>query len=296
MIFVLILLFVIILLLIYNLTGIGHRENGDYSLIESSNYLEGGESFEHVEGHSKAVLFIHGFPGSPRMYYLVKKLAIRDGFDVFCPALPGFGTNHNDFIKSNFSMWFRFLDDYYASIRGNYDRFYIVGNSMGGALTLKLAEKYSGTVNNPTAIATVAAPVYIKRFLSKFLRTISLFTSYIPSKKASKPKSEDQDGETEWVGYRGLFPKQSYSLLQGFKGIKKDLSKITVPCYFCHAKEDKTVPFENLKYISSRVSSENILIRILSMKGWRHSNHSLFIYKSYYESVWSDIEYFFRLL
>lgn len=285
-----------IMFLVYSISGFGHSENNDYSSIDTSLYLKGGEPFEHVEGSTKAVLFIHGFPGSPRMYYLVRKLAIRDGYDVFCPVLPGFATNHSNFIKSNFSMWFKFLEDYYKDIRGNYEKFYIVGNSMGGSLTLKLAQRYSGSSIEPTAIATVAAPVYIKRFFSNFLRVISIFSSYIPPKKQPKPKSQDQDGETEWVGYHGIFPKQSYSLLQGLRGIKKDLNKITIPCYFCHAREDKTVPFENVDYISSRVLSDNILVRKLRMKGWKHSNHSLFIYKSYYELIWSDIEYFFRKL
>jgi len=288
-----ILLSIIVLISLYNFTGIGYSESDDYTVIKESEFLKGGEPFEYVNSNSKAILFIHGFPGSPKMYYLVKELAIADGYDVFCPTLPGFATNHENMIISNFSMWFKYLKDYYKSKRSNYERFYIVGNSLGGALTLKLAEEFSNTSIAPTGIATVAAPVFIDKLASKFTRVISLFTSYIPPKRLEVDKSKDQDGETEWVGYRGLFPKQIYSLLQGFKGVKKDLDKITVPCYFCHAREDKTVSFKNLGYITDHVSSNNVLVRILRMNGWRHTNHSLFIYKSYYKQVWQDINFFF---
>lgn len=283
---------------IFSPTGICHHESSDYKVIDRSEaeYLEGAEPFEHVEGNRKAVLFIHGYPGSAKMYYLVRKLAIRDGYDVFSPTIPGFGTNHGDMIKSNFSMWYKYLSDYYTDIRVNYKEFYIVGNSMGGALTLKLAEEFNKGHLEPTAIATIAPPVFVKKLSARFVRFISFFKSYIPAKQPPKDKSLDQDGETEWVGYYGLFPKQVYSLLLGFKSIKKDLYLINTPCYFCHAKEDKTVSFDNLGYITDHISSENILVRILRMKGWKHSNHSLFIYRSYYENIWNDIELFFKRL
>ncbi|QEN05375.1 alpha/beta fold hydrolase [Thiospirochaeta perfilievii] len=296
-----IILTIALLALLFNNKGLFYRESRDFSSLNSSNILEGAEPFEYLGGNKKAILFIHGFPGSPRMYYMVKELAIRDGYDVFIPKLPGFGTTHSDFIKSNFSMWYSYLSNYYNGIRGGYDKFYIAGNSMGGALTLKLAQNVD---LKPTAIASIAAPVFLnslKRGVLKsttlyFIRYLSKFVKYIPPKNPPKDPSEDQDGDTRWVGYRGKFPRQIYSLYIGLKSVKKDLGKIEIPCYLCHAKHDKTVSYKNLNLIKDRVSSKSILIRVLDLSEWSHTNHSMFIYKSIVDDLWSDIDYFFNNL
>ncbi len=291
----------LLMLIFFDYTGFLYIENSDYNHLLKEAELEGAESYEYQNGNTKAILFIHGFPGSPKMYYIVKELAIKAGYDVYIPRLPGFGTNEKEFISSNFSMWFNYIHEYYNNIRNEYDNFYIVGNSMGGALVLKLAECVE---NKPTAIASVAAPVFINSFFrgvvsSPFLyvvRFLSLFISYIPPKRPSKDRSLDLDGETEWVGYRGLFPKQTYSLLIGLKKIKKDLYKIEVPCYLCQAKMDKTVPYQNMNYIRQKISSDNVLVRVMDLSQWNHSNHSMFLYKSIADGLWSDIDSFFRSL
>ncbi len=293
MIIILLILLIFLLLIFFNYTGFLYREDSDYSHLLKKAQLEGAEEFEYKDGKSKAILFIHGFPGSPRMYYLVKEFAIKAGYDVYIPRLPGFGTNKEEFIKSNFSMWFKYIHKYYLDIRKNYKKFYIVGNSMGGSLVLKLAECVE---NKPTAIASVAAPVFVSSPLIYIVRYLSLFKSHIPPKRPEKDRSLDQDGETEWVGYRGLFPKQIYSLLIGLKGIKKDLNKIDIPCYLCQAKMDKTVSFKNMNYIRKNISSSNILVRVMDLSQWNHSNHSMFIYKSVVGGLWSDIDYFFTSL
>ncbi|MGL1890539.1 MAG: alpha/beta fold hydrolase [Spirochaetaceae bacterium] len=292
-----ILILLILAFIIYNNSSLFFKEDSNYSHINFSKPLKGGEPFERSDGNNRAILFIHGFPGSPKMFYMVRELALEAGYDVFCPKIPGFCSCHDDFILTNFSMWFNYLKNYYIDKRKSYDQFYIIGNSMGGAMTLKLAELFSADeVLKPTAIATVAAPVYIRNPKLFFIRTIKFFKDYIPPKKPIKDKSLDEDGETEWVGYYGHFPKQIFSLIVGFKGVKRDLKKITVPCYLSHAKEDKTVPFKNMEYISRRISSNNIQTRVFNLNKWKHSNHSMFIYKTTVGPIWSGIDNFFNSL
>ncbi len=300
----LILLLIILLFILFN-SGAGYKESVNYNIKYSGPIMDGAQEYVSVRGNKKAILFIHGFPGTPKMYYMARELAINSGYDVFIPRLPGFGCSEEEFIKTNFSVWLNFLKEYYTDRRKKYDQFFIAGNSMGGSLTLKLAELYGDSADlRPTGICSVAAPVYlnslkrgdIKSPLLYFIRLISLFSSYIPAKKPRKDKSLDQDGDTEWVGYRGLFPKQIYSLMLGLKGVKKDLYKIDIPCYICHAKEDKTVPFGNSGYIKDHINSDNILYRVMSLKEWSHTNHSMFIYKSVVGPLWRDIDYFFQSL
>ena len=288
------LLIFILLFIIFNIFHVFYREESNYSELFFSEALRGGDSFESVSGKDKAVLFIHGYPGSPKMYYMVREFAIKSGYDVFVPRLPGFASKEEEFIKTNFSMWYRFVRDFYVGKRLDYKDFYIVGNSMGGALALKLAQEFSCNEKfRPTAVTSLAAPVFVGNIEKYILRTIKIFVTYIPPKNGKKDKN-DEDGDSEWVGYKGVFPKQAYSLLVGLRGIKRDLKKITVPYYLCHAKGDRTVPFKNLKYIYNRISSSDIMVRVMDLSKWNHTNHSMFIYKSIAPSIWREIDTFFR--
>ncbi len=294
MICIIVLIF-LILFFLFNNSSLFYREKSDLSGVSFGSTMEGAESFESIQGNKRAIMFIHGFPGSPKMSYLIRDMASKSGYDVFCPKLPGFGSDINDLIKTNFSMWFGFIKEYYLVRRSSYDEFYIAGNSMGGALSLKLSMEFpKDSELRPTAVASVAAPVFITNPLVYVVRTLSLFTKYIPPKYPQKGKEQDVDGETEWIGYRGKFPKQIFSLLLGLKVIKKDLKRLDIPCYLCHAKEDKTVSFKNLYYIAKKISSKNVLIRVLNLGQFNHSNHSLFIYKSVVGELWSDIDGFFK--
>lgn len=300
--FLIISIVIIILFFIFNLTPLFYREDDDYKNIKEGPILDGGEAYENISGNKKAVLFIHGYPGSPKMFYLIRNLAIKRGYDVFNPRLPGFACEIEDLTKTNFSQWYKFIREYYQEKRGNYDEFYIVGTSMGGALTLKLAQDFhKDHIDSPTAIAVTAAPVFINNFfkgviknpLLYFARVISYFKDYIPPKRPRKSKEFDEDGDTEWVGHKGIFPKQTYSLLIALRGIRKNLHMVEVPCYLCQAKEDKTVPFENLYYIMERISSDDINTKVFSLKQWKHTNHSLFLYKSVGPGLWQEIDDFF---
>lgn len=298
-----ILVAIVLSFIIFNLTSIFHIESSDYTQLKESEPLEGAEPFEYTSNNKKAVMFIHGFPGSPKMFYLVRKLAIADGYDVYNPKLPGFGTVKEDLINTNFSMWYKYIRDYYLDVRTKYDEFYIVGTSMGGALTLKLAQEFhKDHIDAPNGIAVTAAPVFLNNLflgvvqnpLIYVSRIVSLFYKYIPPKRPRKSVEFDQDGDTEWVGYRGLFPKQIYSLLMGLKDISRNLELVDVPCYLCQAKEDRTVSFKNLYYIANKISSDDVLLRVMNLNEWKHSNHSLFIYKSVGPVLWNEINSFFN--
>lgn len=290
----------IILFLIYNNTGLLYRENSNYQDINFSSPLKGGEPYEFIQNSKKAILFVHGFPGSPKMFYMVREMAVKEGYDVFSPRLPGFSSTEEEFIKTNFSMWFKYVKDYYMSLRDSYDTFYVVGHSMGGALTLKLTQELE-KVQGPTAVAVVSAPVFLSRnsygpmlcFILLFVRFLSKFITYIPPGHPPKSKDMDQDGDTEWIGYRGKFPRQIYSLLVGIKGVKRGLARVKTPCYLCQAKGDRTVPFKNLDYIVNHISSEDVRVRELSLDQWEHTKHSLFLYKSVVGKLWEDISDFF---
>lgn len=264
---------------------------------EDKVFSESNRSYIHEEGSGKAVLFIHGFPTTPSMYEYPRKFFSEHGYDVYAPLIPTFGADFKDFQETCFSQWFDYIRKQYEKISSTHDKTYVVGVSMGGAMTLKLAEVFK-----PEAIAVLAAPVTYNSLLrdgivtsypAYLVRTIALFRKNIAARIVDgRPGGED--GEEEWRGYGGLFPRQGLSLIHNLKSIRRDLSRITCPALLIHDKGDRTVPFGNLKLISEGISSSHIEIIESNMRNFKHSHHSLLMYDSTREEYTQRIYAFFE--
>lgn len=253
------------------------------------------------EGNTRAVLFIHGYPTAPNMYAYPAKRLHELGYDTYAPLVPTFGADPAENAKTNFSQWFGFVDDYYQDLRRKYGKVYVVGVSMGGAMALKLAEKHSSTPLAPDRIAVLAAPVAYNNPLlgivtkpsGFFARTLGLFTPTLGWKTVDG-RPDGDDGNEEWAGYSGVVIAHYISLQKAFDQIRKDLSKIQVPIFLMHDRNDKTVPFRNMAIIAKRCGSWVEVKREVEMKGdFKHSRHSLLMYRSVREGYTEEIASFF---
>ena len=48
-----------------------------------------------------------------------------------------------------------------------------------------------------------------------------------------------KDGHSEWIGYRGKFPAQIFSMKMAFEKVRTDLKKITAPVIAFHVPDDR---------------------------------------------------------
>ena len=299
--YIIILLAIIIVIL--NETSLFHKESEDYSKIpEREPFCREAAPFEIKNGSDRLIIFVHGYPSTPAVYRWAADEVAGDGWDAAAPLLPGFGTGWKDLLSTNFSMWYAYLKDYYIERRRKYKTVAVVGTSMGGALTLKLAEEFSSDKDlAPDAIVTVAAPVFINRvFCSGILknpgyylvRSVGWFTKSIRPRIVDSPGDKDIDGRGRWRGYSGIFPRQVYSLKLGLKRIKADLKKVTVPYLIFHDRKDRTVPFENSLYIAKRCGTKNLELTVTDIGDINHEHHSLLIYDSTRKMVLNRIEDF----
>lgn len=258
------------------------------------------KTIEIKKGNNKAILFIHGFPTTPYMYSWASEYASNHGYDTFVPLIPTFGSDYKDMLKTNFSSWFSYIDNYYKNLHDKYEKIYVVGVSMGGAITLKLAEKYSEAESQMNGIAVLSAPVVynsikdgiITNPLGYFARIIGLFIPAIMPRPTTSIPSHN-DGDENWHGYRGIFIKQGISLFYNFKQIRKELYKISVPMIAGHERSDKTVPFKNLEIIKKETNTNSIFFETEMGDGLIHSHHALLSYDSTKKILMDKILSFF---
>ena len=253
-------------------------------------------------GRKKAVILVHGFPSSPSAYAKAGELYFRAGYDVFIPLLPGFGTSPDDFVKTNFSQWFDYLCRFYEEKRAAYPKLFLNGTSMGGSLVLKLAEKYSDTDQTPDKIVTAAAPVFLNKIRLGVMRQpglyiIRLLSPFVKKIGAGINNGKPQggtNGDEEWRGYEGIFPRQTYSFYMNLKLIERNLSKVTVPVLMMHSKKDRTVPFANLFYIAARLGTREITCRVIDSGDFDYTHHCLFMYDTLRERLVNETVAFFE--
>jgi carboxylesterase len=257
-------------------------------------------TLEHDEKSDKAIIMIHGLPSTPYAYDYASHAAHKQGYDVFVPLLPGFGTKPEDLAETSFSQWYQYMKEFYLQKRSQYKNLYIIGTSMGGAMTLRLSEEFSGTQQEPNAVCSIAAPVFlnniregvVKSYLYYIARTVAIFVSTIKTEIHAGGR-EKNDGDELWIGYNGTFVRVGVSFLYALKLIRRDLSKITLPIIVIHDKEDHTVSYKNLSYIIRHISSTHAK-EITTKMDAPHNHHVLLMHTSIQESLLKTILTFFE--
>ncbi|MDC7245021.1 MAG: alpha/beta fold hydrolase [Sphaerochaetaceae bacterium] len=300
----LIIISLIVIWMIWNVTLIGYRDKPRQTAVPQVDEVFDPRCLpvilEHDEKSNKAIIMIHGLPSTPYAYDYAAKKAFEEGYDIFVPLLPGFGTKPEHLENTTYSQWFAYMKEYYLDKRSQYEKLYVIGTSMGGAMTLHLAETFTKEAQRPDAVCTIAAPVFlnnisegvVKNWLYYFARTVALFTASIKT-GIHYGKEEENDGDELWIGYKGVFVRVGVSFLSALKKIKRNLSSINVPIFMLHDHNDRTVPSVNLEYIYKHISSTEKEYEITHMDK-DHNRHVLLMYKSVQQQLLEKILSFFE--
>lgn len=208
--------------------------------------MPGAEPWSH-EGGPVGVLVIHGFTGSPRSMRPWAEHLAAAGLSVELPRLPGHGTTWKDMAVTRWDDWYAEADRSLTALRERCSTTFVVGLSMGGSLSLRLAEKRPADV---AGLVLVNPAVHTERkdaFLLPLLRHV------VPSFPGVRNdiKKPDQD-----EGAYDKMPLQCvYSLQSAWKDIKTDIRSVTSPLLLLHSRIDHVVEPSNAAWILSNVAS-----------------------------------------
>lgn len=130
--------------------------------------LPGAEPFEGGDG-PVGVLVTHGFTGQPRSVKPWARHLVEAGYRVRAPRLPGHGTRWQDLNVTRWPDWYGEVQRGYQALRSECDQVFACGLSVGGALTLRLAEQepelLGAVVVNPS-LATERRDAAFARYLA----------------------------------------------------------------------------------------------------------------------------------
>jgi len=246
-----------------------------------------------------AFLVCHGYGGSPFNTRPLGEFLHSLGHTAIGVLLPGHAQTIEAMNSSRYYHWRDHLEKLYLENRGKYRHFFLVGFSMGGALTLDIAARNADSFR-PAGIITISSPVFINGLYDgkpvlhapELILTglIKIFRPVMPSKKIRTPSIERLN---PWIGYRGAHALNAlHSFKNGFRGVRSGLGRITTPYCNIMAANDRTVPSENQHYIMRRIQSREKRSLMFIMPSDLSSMHSLLTHKGENKRVFGFIESF----
>ena len=289
---------------LWNTMPILYKANPEYTPT-SREHLRWPEAapVEPSGRHRRLILGVHGFPSTPADFRRLVDASDARGWDLAAPLLPGCGSSPHELLGTEWSQYLAMVRDTWYALRPRYERVCIVGISMGGALSLALAEELcADPALAPDAIATIGAPAVLNAWYRHGLVTSPLIYlartlgSIVPAMGMGypDPDREQEDGAGAWKGYSGTYTRQTHSLQLGMREMERRLPMVTCPALVCHARGDKIVDFRNSGIICSRLGSKDIEAYIANMDEFGHNRHNLLAYDSQRDRTWARILDFFE--
>ncbi|MCF8530735.1 MAG: alpha/beta fold hydrolase [Candidatus Nanopelagicales bacterium] len=208
--------------------------------------MPGAEPWFH-DGNSTGILLVHGFTGSPASMVPWATAMAEHGFTVRVPRLPGHGSRWQDMNLTTWEDWYSEAERNYQILKSQCDTVFVFGLSMGGALTLRLAENHGDDI---AGIVLVNAAVHSERPDRHLLPVISKFIGSFPgiSNDIKKPGQDE-------VAYKKIPLKAAHSLSKLWKLIKTDIPAVTQPLLLFRSEVDHVVEASNAQWILDHVSS-----------------------------------------
>lgn len=210
-----------------------------------SKIIPGAEDFFY-EGNQIGVLAIHGFTGTTQSMRTFGKGLADAGFTVLGPRLTGHGISPEEMTKAEFKDWFQDVEEALDELRLHADKIFITGLSMGGALTLYLAENYEDILGIIPINAAIDMPNFKEFYQTQKAANIE-FVDGIGS-DIKKPNVTE-------LAYAKTPVKSMKELLDLMKHVREDLSQIQCPALIFSSTVDHVVPPENAVIIYDEISS-----------------------------------------
>ena len=218
---------------------------------------EGAEPYL-IPGGKTACLIVHGFNSSTRENRDMGKVLASQGFTVLGVRLPGHATSPADMRRVRWNDWLAAVEDGFNLLQGLSEHIFIMGQSLGGVLTMTAASRYpfDGVIGISTPYgllqgwqASLARPGLLK-FISLFVREIK-----------KPPLSDNPDEIDERAPGVDLDPYPRYvtralaEVLELVRQMQAGLPQISAPLLLIQGRHDAVVEKNAMQLFGERVSS-----------------------------------------
>jgi carboxylesterase len=204
-------------------------------------------------------VLLHGFTAAPKeMRPLGEYLAARD-YTVRGVRYAGHGTAPQDLARTSWHAWVASAEEAVVELRGRCAQVWSIGLSLGGLISLQLAER--NLVDGVCAMAPAISPPDRRMAIARLL------TPFMPYSRKDLADLHDPIALAEHADY-DLIPTRAVAELNALmRHTRRRLNRIAVPLLLIFARHDRVVSLDALDTIWTRVASTDKQQLILERGG-----------------------------
>lgn len=247
------------------------------SFVQTSSF----ETFVNESGveHDTTILLLHGSgPGANAMSNWQFALPfLGDSFHCLAPDIAGFGQSQHDQPPSGTEAWIdTWVNQLIALLDArNLDKVHLVGNSMGGGVSLHLLDRHPDRFEKTVLMGAVGAPfksteglqrgwgfydnpseAALANLVGKFLHNPALLGGDIKKIAAERYKNVMQDNVR--VQFEAMFSKDTQESVDAFVLSDQQLNSISHSLLITHGREDYFIPLANSYYLAERIPNAQL--------------------------------------
>ena len=201
------------------------------------------------------MLVLHGFTGSPASMRPWAQDLNGRGYAVEMPLLPGHGTTWVDGNRSTWRDWYGAAEAAFERLAADTDRVVVVGLSMGGCLTLRLAAEKQDRV---------AGVVVVNPWLSSSdprMRLLPVLSRVVPSITAhtNDIKAPGRDEHA----YDRVPARAAATVPEMWRDVVPRLRTVTQPVLFFHTSIDHTIDQSSVQTLRDNIGTADLADRLL---------------------------------
>lgn len=196
------------------------------------------------------VLLCHGLTGTPQSLRPWADHLAAQGYTVRLPLLPGHGTRWQDANRTGFPDWLATVTASLAELRSRCRAVVVCGLSMGGTLTLRLAQLH------PEAISGIVLVNPSILSLRRDMKLLFLIKYVVPGLRGIA--SDIADPSVAEDGYDRTPLKATDSLRRAWRLVRAELASIRMPVLLLHSAVDHVVEPENSRVLLAEIGSEDV--------------------------------------
>jgi len=205
---------------------------------------------------TRAIFAIHGFSGHPgEMAYLGEGVAKQLGATLALPTIAGHASTPEHFGQTTAEDWYLSIESAYDELKDRYDEVYVIGNSFGANLALKLARHRS-----LTAIACISTPNLTRGQRLTLKALLAMWRPFVGkywTKPATGPQATEQIPDYTQLCYETI-PLHAFHEAIRFAALEmrtEQVREVTAPTIFVQATKDPLVPVSTAQWFYQTISS-----------------------------------------
>ncbi len=206
-----------------------------------------------------AVLCLHGLTGTPYEVLPLAEALAQRGLRARGPWMAGHERGHEALAQTRHQDWVELAARELAALREEHARVFVAGISMGGLVTLRIAQ-----TRDVDGIVVIGTPLALRRplpFLARALRRV------VPFRKKRGSDIREPGASARHPGL-GAMPLASVNELVALQAeVIGGLSRIDAPILVAHGRHDRTALPRDAARIHAEVASSEKELFYLERSG-----------------------------